>query len=298
MSLKLKKIGCILASAVCIYLTPLWSADNAGTVFDGGLGVAAYGMGGSVVAGIKDSSAIYWNPAGLASLNKTDIKMQSHTAYETQFLGATMASRFDKWVIGSGLLNAATSGIKRTEHSGDRTVSSGDTFGYNALGVWVGAGRSFGNWRTGGTVKWLSEKLDDNTASGVGLDIGLQHQTRSWITLGLSTINLIQPVMTWDTDSNTKEKIPLLVRPGAEVTIGNFQLSTQAEMRENRSLTVSTGAAYKIMDILVIRAGHNTRELSLGTSLLLEGLSIDFTWSSAQTESIPNTYRVGAGYAF
>src|SRR4029453_2854832 len=71
-------------------LVSIWPASAAAQTF-GGIGVRAEGMGGAFVAVADDASAVYWNPAGIATGSTFDFQI----------------SRVDR-EIGSGFLVAAT----------------------------------------------------------------------------------------------------------------------------------------------------------------------------------------------
>lgn len=59
----------------------LWAGSYAGDFIKIGPGVKALGMGGAFTAVADDGSAIYWNPAGLAQIKRTEIELMRAFLY-------------------------------------------------------------------------------------------------------------------------------------------------------------------------------------------------------------------------
>jgi hypothetical protein len=288
----------VLALIVGSLASTVYAVDNAGASFEGGLGVASYALGNSGVATVKDGSSVIWNPAGLASLSGKKVELQSHQAFETQFLGGLISGKVNGWGVGLGVLNSSVGDIKTVTHEGGRSVDTGERFGSDTLGVWLGLAKRVGAVNVGGSAKVLYERLDGHQATGVGMDLGLQYKPLSWLDLGVTAVNVVKPVMKWDTESGIEEGVPFSLRPGIGVSLGDVLLTTQLDIRDHRPSMMSWGIGYRIQDFITLRAGHNARALSLGTGLVLGGFTLDVAWSKFDEESVPDVYRLGVGFGW
>jgi hypothetical protein len=202
--------------------------------------------------------------------------------------------------LGFGYIGAGLSGIVHTTRNSGRAVATGETSDYAAHGFFLGAGtRVWDKLSAGITLKYLTEALSGYQATGFGVDLGLQYPVFSWLDAGLTVQNLIVPQMAWNTASGIQEPVVMAIRPGIAVQLSReVRVMSQVDWRESRGTQLLWGAEYWPMEMLVVRGGYNAREFALGTGVKLGGLSVDMTWSTAWTESVPDTYRVGMGYGW
>ena len=275
-------------------------AANAGAAFENGLGVRAYGLGQAMSGEASDSTAVFWNPAGLAQVQAGDMGILKYDAFETAFVAGQAAMRIGDVGLGFGYIGAGLSGIIHTTRTGGRSVATGETSGYAAHGFFLGAGTRVWDKLTAGiTLKYLTEALSGYQATGFGVDMGVQYPVFPWLDAGLTVQNLIVPQMAWNTPSGIKEPVVMAIRPGMAVQLSReIRVMTQVDWRESRGTQLLWGAEYWPMALLVVRGGYNAREFALGTGVKLGGLTVDMTWSTAWTESVPDTYRVGMGYSW
>jgi hypothetical protein len=275
-------------------------AANAGAAFENGLGVRAYGLGQAMTAEASDSTAVFWNPAGLSRVGNGDVGILKYDAFETAFTAGQAAMRVGNIGVGFGYIGASVSGINHTVRTGSRSVETGETSVYAAHGLFLGAGTQvWGDMSAGVTVKYLMEDLAGYQATGFGMDLGLQYPVFSWLDVGMTVQNLIAPQMAWNTPSGIREPVRMTVRPGVAMQLSReIRVMSQVDWRESRGTQLLWGAEYWPMAMLVVRGGYNAREFALGTGVKLGGLAVDMTWSTAWTESVPDTYRVGMGYSW
>jgi len=286
----------VLPLAMVVLSTTI--AASAGAAFENGLSARAYGLGQAMSAEVSDSTSVFWNPAGLADIGSGDIGLLKYAAYETDYISGQAATRIGDVGLGFGYISAGLTGIVNSTRSNGRAVATGETSSYGAHGFFLGAGaRVWGELRAGITAKYLTESLAGYQATGFGVDLGFQYPVFSWLDAGLSVQNMIVPQMAWDTPSGIKEPVTLLVRPGLAMQVSRqIRVMTQVDWRENRGTQFLWGVEYLPMDMLAFRTGYNTREWSVGTGIQLGGLTLDLTWSTAWTESVSDTYRLGMGY--
>jgi hypothetical protein len=180
--------ACALATVLLAFSPSLLGGQTLGQV-----GERAQGMGGAFVAVADDASAIYWNPAGLATGSTFDAQLNVTTpqsAIETPdpqrpiFVGAAMpALGFAYYRVSSAV---SSSGDRQNGGSGELRVSALNTqnfgvslvqtvvntlvvgttlrvvqgAGRTALDLDLGAMASIGNVRVGVTARNLRESVD------------------------------------------------------------------------------------------------------------------------------------------
>lgn len=139
------------------------------------LGVRAQGMAGAFVAVADDATAIYWNPAGLATGHLFAMSVErSHVTLPSA--GRDAALRTGAVLIGTPPLGT----------------------GYYRLGathvVPVNVLQSIGDHlNVGGTVKGVwSDGIDGGTYGRVDVDLGVMVRTEAW-RVGLALRNLTEP---------------------------------------------------------------------------------------------------------
>ncbi len=158
------------------------------------VGSRALAMGGAFVSMANDATAMYWNPAGMAQLNKAEfVFMHSNWMADIKF-------DYVGLVIPLGLMgNLGINFTAMTMDEMDITTEyepegTGETF---SAGSFV-AGVSFAknltdNFAIGFTGKFISEKIWNCTAGGIAIDVGTLFTTPfQGIRLGASISNFGQ----------------------------------------------------------------------------------------------------------
>ena len=171
----------ILAIAACVAgATPVASQPRGGTEGNLALGVGSrsIALGGAALARLDDASALYWNPAGLAALERGDLVLMHATlgfgdASQT-YLGIAYPT-FGAGSFGLGWARLATGGIDAYDEASTpqgqiEFAESAFLFGYAARPHLGGLGRSLSIGLTG---KVLTQDLGEYAATSGGLDLGL-----------------------------------------------------------------------------------------------------------------------------
>ncbi len=224
--------------------------------FDGN--ARSVGLGGAYTALATDSSALLYNPAGLARVRAHEATFM-HNAYAQgltqEYLG--FASR-----QGFGFqLNTANMGdIQRTTLS--QPGGTGSTFGVNDLAVGAGYGRDLGEaFSVGVGGKFIRESIDNVAATGGAADFGALYRVApvSGLTFGASLLN-VGPDVKFLVD---KEHLPTTGRVGAAYAfpaLGSFHTAT-IDFTEQRSdkLRMGVGLESVLGRQFAIRGGFTTR---------------------------------------
>lgn len=148
-------------------------------------------LGGSVVGDVDGVEAVYWNPAGLGSLEGTQA-LFSHTTYfaDMKLNYAAVAARLgDFGVIGFNAKVLSIGDIIVTTE--DAPEGTGEIISPTFTVLGVSLARQFTDRvMFGGTINLVNERILNTTASGVAFDLGVQYST-GWrgVKLGMAMKN-------------------------------------------------------------------------------------------------------------
>ncbi|MBN2356283.1 PorV/PorQ family protein [candidate division KSB1 bacterium] len=143
-----------------------------------GVGGRALGMGEALATQAEDVTALFWNPAGLASISRTQILI-NHFDYivdmSYEYAGIALPMR-NVGTFGFFFSYLGMPDIERT------TITMPEGTGEMVRAGSFAAGISFGRALTdrfaiGGTAKFVKETIWHSTASGVAADIGVMYRT-------------------------------------------------------------------------------------------------------------------------
>ncbi|MCX5801206.1 MAG: PorV/PorQ family protein [Candidatus Eisenbacteria bacterium] len=217
-----------------------------------GAGARALGMGGAFVALADDASAIYWNPAGIASVRKTEIEAmhaeQFGSLINYDFVAVAFPISGDaarKASIGAAIIRLAVDDIPYTknleweDYGIDQTPGTGDYGEGN--GTWDPGERivldegkmiwksnadmalllSYASELTekisvGGTFKLVRQEIIDNSSLGAGVDIGAIYTLNKSTSFGLVVSDATTTQLVWDTGHH--EFVAPTVRMGGQYT--------------------------------------------------------------------------------
>ena len=292
-------LALVLAGSIGVY-----ASDNHFDFANIGIGARPSAMGKSFTAIANDSSAIFWNPAGLARLNEIDASLMIFSAFETNYKSAQIAAPFMGFTVGFGYIGANVDGALSSSFNNATglVVPSGSTFGYQGNALYLSLAKALNsNFSVGVTSKYISERLDTSTGSGYGLDVGALY-TMYPVTIGLNIQNLISPAINWDTPSRSVDTIPLTIRGGVAVALldNTFILSVDGDYRKNRPspFQYHIGGEYWLYSFLPFRAGIDYGRITLGTGIRLQNFVVDFAWSAPDVTGLyEDAFRVSFGYS-
>ncbi len=156
-----------------------------------GVGARAISMSGAFESVANDASAVYWNPAGITNVGRT-----SWTFAHTNWLVDT-GHDFSALVLpldGSSFLgfsvNAMTVGDEEITTESD---PAGTGQYWNAQGLAAGityARRMTDQFSLGTTVKYISERIWNESATAIAIDIGTYLDTKyNGIVIGMAFTN-------------------------------------------------------------------------------------------------------------
>lgn len=143
-----------------------------------GVGSRATSMGGAFVAVSDDASALYWNPAGIARLDKNEI-LTSHSRWvgdlDFNYIGAVFNFENVGHVGFSLTMLSVPEMLVRTEEFQEGTGETFDAADYSIGITYAGAvGERFS---IGGTLKFIQQRIWHTKAQAFAVDIGTKFKT-------------------------------------------------------------------------------------------------------------------------
>ncbi|HUV31885.1 MAG TPA: PorV/PorQ family protein [Acidobacteriota bacterium] len=261
-----KYVSCSLVLAGAVMPTGLLTAGG----INGGAGTSAFSflkinvgarpvaLGGAFTGVADDENSLYYNPAGIASLERHGIIAGYHNYFvdlQSGLVGYVHQSREKHFLAGYiSYLNYGE--FTQTDNLGTIT---GEFGGGDVLFGVTFATRYRENIYAGATGKLIYEKIQGFSASGMALDVGLKYRSnRGRYTAGLMLQNLgIQLSNFTDADH---EPLPLMLRVGGGIRPRGLPMLFSADVMVPRDndVDVAVGGEYYELKPLYLRIGWNS----------------------------------------
>jgi hypothetical protein len=306
-----------LKAAVCaavmtiFILAPLLTdnalASSAGSFTQRPNDARSFGVGSATAALSQYGSASYWNPAALGFVRSSELSsMQSTILGDVNYmtLGYNHLAEASFWDIawGVNLVNVRVEDIKEAVYdiSNDSAWLTGDTFGYYGNAIVLSAAKTFSSRLSVGlNLKHIQEQLDNNSASGTGLDAGLIYKLNSRTNIGMVFQNTVAPQLAWDTGSSTVEKMASNLVFGLSYQVDRrFLLSFDANVRTDRGLEGRFGGEYRLNDYFTLRAGYDQQRLVMGTSIYYKQFGVHYTYAPEPVgQAVDTKHYLSISYA-
>lgn len=236
-----------------------------------GVGQRATAMGGAFVALGTDVSTLFWNPGASSRMNKSQI-MFSHTDWlvNTNFNWVGMQLNLD----GTNTIGISLTQLDYGEDEPVTTVTqpegTGERWGAQDLAIALSYARNLTDrFSIGGSVKYITQKIWNESASAVALDVGLLYITGfKGLRIGMSISNfgtdltldgkdLLHPI---DLDPNaigTNKTIPSNLKTDAWPLPLFFRVGLAIDAMKNDMFRVTVAAD-------AIRPNDNTETVNVG----------------------------------
>ena len=155
------------------------------------VGSRAIGMGGAFVAIANDATAIYWNPAGLSRISKSEATL-IHTNWlvgtNFDFVGVVVPMGY----LGSIAVNVISLSTDEMEvRTVQRPEGTGEKFSYGDLSAGLSYAKNLTDrFSIGVNAKYISQRIWHMKAKGIAFDIGTLFKTRfNGMVIGMTISN-------------------------------------------------------------------------------------------------------------
>jgi hypothetical protein len=236
--------------------------DNAGTAFFPFLKVAqgtrAAALGGAYVALSDDASSLYWNPSCAMRVTDSEVHfdyfryfadMQAGGLSYVPELGITGRMGFALYFLSYGSISKV-----------DDQRNFEDTF--SPIDIYSIIGYSMDirdDLLVGSTVKFLFESIDEYSATGIGIDVGVFHRTRMrGVDFGLAVRNIGYQITAFEEE---KYILPLTFAFGAAYRSPAYPLvfTLEVDRAIDYRWVFKGGGEWVFSDVFACRAGYSTR---------------------------------------
>jgi len=248
------------------------------SIFSAGTGSRPLAMGGAFSALADDSSACFYNPAGLENGERQQISFLYYPLpADTLYNSITYSYPIlDFGAIGIALYRIGTGDIQSYDAS-DFDLGTIDYEQYKATIAY--ARRAGEQFVIGIGVNIISFRLLNVNAYGFGADFGLIYEPFYFVSAGLVVKNLINPVLTLQT---TEERLPREYVAGFAVKIPvkpvKVNLTSDFVFPEEADFKIKAGIELTGFDILSVRAGYDGDAFCFGGGIKFMGISADYAY--------------------
>ncbi|MFB6290837.1 MAG: hypothetical protein ABEJ25_03820 [Candidatus Bipolaricaulia bacterium] len=277
--------------------------SNAGALLDLGQGARPMGMGGAFVGLADDENAVYYNPAGLANLS--DFGVTTLWSPQFGFLDYGGVGVVGKYVGFSSSVLFSGSIAVPNEFGVDTGTSFSYFSGHGVLGFGFPV---LSHLSLGGKVKYYYSHLTlESTDDGYGWSVDPAIMAKGGnFGLGVTVENVLTRGIVYGSDY--KEQLERKLRAGISYSSRideNMKLNLLADIEApfDSIGTTDYGLVKPHLGLelwlsnLGVRAGYNGRAFTVGSSLALSNLRVDWALS-AYMSGITETHRVSLVYRF
>ena len=301
------------------------------------VGPRATAMGGAFTAVANDATSLYYNPGGISRLNKSQfIFSYTNWLVDTDFTWIGFVLNLDG-------TNAIGVSLTQLDYGEDEVTTvlqpegTGDRWGASDFSAALSYSRNLTDrFSIGGSVKYIQEKLWNETASAMVLDVGLLFFTGFYdMKLGMSIANFgsdlkmegkdllhridLDPDATGHNEtivSNLKTDtwpLPLFFRVGVALDVlksenMRFTVAADAVRPTDNSEIINAGGELSLNNIILLRGGYkslfrdNSEEgLTFGAGLNLANITSiawNFDYTFADFGLFDDIHIFSLGVAF
>ena len=296
------------------------------------VGPRAIGMGGAFVSNANDASALFWNPAGIVSVKDNEL-FASYTSWWGGLNLSHAAFVVSAEDIGSLGVSMSLLSMGEMEVTTElQPEGTGQKFDAQDLMIGVSyARRLTQDFSVGVTMKFINQRIWNESASGLGFDVGTQYRIGIGdLTIGMSMTNFGADMKYDGTDLNVKYDadtqspnnrlspaklatddypLPLHFQVGASMTVLNvggikILVAADAAHPNDNQERVNLGAEVNVLDQFFVRGGYRfgydteTGTFGAGAVATLGGTTVVFDYSYSLYNLLPNVHRLSVGLRF
>lgn len=291
--MKVKKIGMVGVILLLIFSgsSSFSLASQPGTTAANFLkipvGARASAMGGAYTALCQDTTALYWNPAGLVSCEEKELFAMYNSWFQDisqGYFGAVYPR--EKRAFGFAINYVDFGQMKRT--TWENPTGTGEKFNATDICVSLGYGwRISSSLQTGIAIGYLKDTIAENEKSTFLFNFGVQNKISKNLSLGIAFQNLGGKL--------GDDLLPLTIRGGVAWTHSSLTTEVDLELPNDNDARIRTGFEWQLTPRLALRAGYQGDQdqgsgITLGLGLSTKKFAMDYTY--VPFGDLGNTSRV------
>ncbi|MFH0948138.1 MAG: PorV/PorQ family protein [Elusimicrobiota bacterium] len=247
-----------------------------------GVGPRAVGLGETYVAIADDVNTIFWNPAGLNNLQQQEATFMYNKWFEGIYQGFVGYARPVSKQTATGL---------SAQYLSMKEIQGYDEWDYETTAIKaqdIAIAVSYSqkickNFNIGGNLKYINQRLDDESASTVAVDFGsLYHVTTLPLSFGLVAQNIGAKLKFVE----EKGDLPRNIKFGTAVKLFNEKVTVASDINfpiDNDNY-FSVGGEWWLLDLLALRAGYRSKMdlgngLTFGVGFKINGMQVDYAFA-------------------
>lgn len=282
-------ITVILASAIAL-------AGDGGycSPFAIGMGARQLGMGGASVGFINSSGSVYWNPAGLALLQRTQLQLFHMNLFmdtRYQFLSAAFPTiSAGGFGVGVGDISSGDFDRIKDYHKIGEFSSRQDLF---LLGYGFSPVKKL---LAGVTVKGVYFDIADYKSTGFGFDLGMIYfpPLLKEMSFGLKLSDIGGPRIKLH---RLEQRFPWSIRGGlsySRMFSERYRLVVNADIEktENNPVDVYAGGELGIKDIIFARLGYMGDKVTIGAGISYYNFRFDYAYATLSDLGISHRFSL------
>jgi len=268
------------------------SSTYVGEFMELGVGARALGMGNAFVGLANDPTAFYWNPAGLAKIERPELFLMHSEDFDGIVVNNTIACVYPmkSYNLSIALYWLGVPNMEITD-STESGITVKEIVNIADYVVYLSYARAFHNFDFGVNIKGIFRDWGTlATAYGIGTDIGILTKFKG-LTLGVNLVNATGTEIFWS-DNSLRDWIPPLLKAGVslthEITPGHlmnfglgFDTSIESRVAEFTPLHTDTylGFEYWYQDKFAFRVGRESKGRGVfcaGCGVIYRTLKLDY----------------------
>jgi len=296
------------------------------------VGARAAAMAGAYTANANDASALFWNPAGIVSIHSNDV-LFSHTEWWASIKLNHAAYVHTTEDLGTFGVSMTVLSMDKMEVTTELQPEGTGQF-FDAQDVMIGvsyARKLTEDFSTGLTAKYVSQRIWNETASGIAFDVGTQYKIGfRGLTIAMSMTNFGGDLKYDGLDLNRKYDenaqqsnnrlsparlaaddypLPLHFQVGLSMTAlttdqFNVLLAADVTHPNDNDERINVGTEIQVLDQLSLRGGYrfgyDTESATFGAGVFLPlgDTRLSFDYAYALYDLLPNINRFSLGVSF
>jgi hypothetical protein len=233
-----------------------------------GFGGRALAMGGAFVGLADDVTALFWNPAGLADLDRPELCYMHRSLFQDVSLEYAAYAQSIEWmgVVGGSIACLHMDQLTGRDEFGEFTSD----FTSNDIAVTIGyALRTKSNISFGAGIKYVEERIEVYGAHALAFDIGWLYRTPlGKLRLGGAIQNLGQDIKF----VSESYELPRLLRVGAAYSdslgVNPINAALDIFIPSDNKKSLRLGGEYVYRNLIAARMGYNgSSELGSGSRM-------------------------------